>query len=94
MLLVHPQVRGNLCTVPVDLRTSFDGSSGLVQRVFQQSLLEGHSFLFLNPRRDRLKMLWRDREGLPVWYVTVRQHHQSRTGLADCTLQPRPPVHR
>jgi hypothetical protein len=47
MLLINPQVRVYLCTMPVALRKSFDGLSGLVQSVAQQSLLEGHLFLFL-----------------------------------------------
>lgn len=73
MLLVNPQVRVYLCTMPVDLRKSFDGLSGLVQSVFQQSLLEGHLFLFLNRRRDRLKMLWWDRDGLAIWYKRLER---------------------
>ena len=39
----------------------------LVQPVFQRDPLEGHLFLFLNRRRDRLKMLWWDRDGLALF---------------------------
>ena len=61
-------VRVFLCTRPTDMRKSFDGLSGLVQECFGQDLLTGHLFLFLNRRRDRLKILYFDRDGLALWY--------------------------
>jgi transposase len=50
------------------MRKSFDGLSGLVQECFAQDFLTGHLFLFLNRRRDRLKILYFDRDGLAIWY--------------------------
>jgi len=61
-------VRVFLCTRPTDLRKGFDGLSGLVQDCFSQDLLTGHLFLFLNRRRDRIKILYFDRDGLAIWY--------------------------
>jgi len=61
-------VRIFLCTQDVDLRKSFDGLSGLVHECFGQDPLSGHLFLFLNRRRDRIKMLYFDRDGLAIWY--------------------------
>src|SRR3974390_864403 len=61
-------VRVFLCTRPTDLRKGFDGLSGLVQECFSQDLLTGHLFLFLNRRRDRIKVLHFDRDGLVIWY--------------------------
>ena len=57
-------VRVFLCTRPTDMRKGFDGLSGLVQECFSQDLLTGHLFLFLNRRRDRIKILYFDRDGL------------------------------
>src|SRR5574340_676699 len=57
-----------LCVQPVDLRKSFDGLSGLVESVFERDVLDGHLFLFINKRRDRIKALWWDRDGLAIWY--------------------------
>ena len=53
---------------PVDLRKGFDGLSAVVQTVFDRNVLDGHLFLFLNRRRDRIKLLWWDRDGLAVFY--------------------------
>lgn len=68
MLNLPTQARVFLCTAPVDLRKSFDGLSGLVESVFQGNVLDGHLFLFVNKRRDRIKALWWDRDGLIIWY--------------------------
>ena len=61
-------VRIFLCSRPTDLRKSFDGLTGLVQECFGQDPLTGHLFLFLNRRRDRIKILYFDRDGLAIWY--------------------------
>ena len=50
-------VRVFLCTQPTDMRKGFDGLMGLVTSVLEQDPLSGHLFLFLNGRRDRLKIL-------------------------------------
>ena len=62
-----------LCVQPVDLRKSFDGLGGLVETVFRRSLLDGHLFLFLNKRCDRLKALWWDQDGLVIWYKRLER---------------------
>ena len=68
MIMLPSAVRVFLCTRSTDLRKSFDGLSGLVQECFGQELLTGHLFLFLNRRRDRIKILYFDRDGLAIWY--------------------------
>jgi transposase len=50
------------------MRKSFDGLSGLVEECFRQDLLDGHLFLFVNRRRDRIKVLYFDHDGLAIWY--------------------------
>src|SRR5580658_3982315 len=68
MITLPSSVRIFLCTRPTDLRKSFDGLTGLVQECFGQDPLTGHLFLFLNRRRDRIKILYFDRDGLAIWY--------------------------
>lgn len=58
---------------PVDLRKGFDGLSAAVQAVFDRNVLDGHLFLFLNRRRDRVKLLWWDRDGLAVFYKRLER---------------------
>ena len=68
MIMLPSTARIFLCTRPTDMRKSFDGLSGLVQECFDQDLLTGHLFLFVNRRRDRIKLLHFDRDGLVIWY--------------------------
>ena len=65
--LSHP-VRVFLHTPATDLRKGFDALSGLVTTAFNQDPTCGHLFLFVNRRRDRLKILYWDRDGLAIWY--------------------------
>jgi transposase len=67
MLSIPAGVRVFLCVQPTDMRKSFDGLTGLVQSVFDRNILDGHLFLFVNRRRDKLKLLYWDRDGLALW---------------------------
>jgi transposase len=67
MIMLPSSVRIFLCTRSTDMRQSFDGLSGLVQECFGHDPLTGHLFLFLNRRRDRIKILYFDRDGLAIW---------------------------
>ena len=63
-----PNLRIYLHTQPTDMRKSFDGLSGLVRSVFQADPADGSLYLFINRRRDRIKMMWWDRDGLALFY--------------------------
>jgi transposase len=67
MLSFPPGLQVFLAVEPVDMRKSFDGLSAAVQTVFDRDVLEGHLFLFLNRRRDLVKCLWWDRDGLAIF---------------------------
>jgi transposase len=65
--VAHP-VRVFLHTPATDLRKGFDALCGLVSTAFGQDPTSGHLFLFVNRRRDRIKILYWDRDGLAIWY--------------------------
>jgi len=75
MLSLPPGIQVFMATAPVDMRKSFDGLSAVVQTVFDRNVLDGHLFLFLNRRRDRIKVLWWDRDGLAIWSKTLESHY-------------------
>ena len=52
----------------VDLRKGFEGLGAMVEKAFEQKLTSGAYFVFLNQRRDRMKVLYWDADGLAIWY--------------------------
>lgn len=73
MLNVSTKVRIFLCTKPTDLRKGFDGLHGLVLEVLRQDPLSGDLFVFLNKRRDRLKLLVWEGDGWMILYKRLEQ---------------------
>ena len=68
MISLPHTVRVFLHTPATDLRKGFDALCGLVSAAFGQDPTSGHLFLFVNRRRDRIKILYWDRDGLAIWY--------------------------
>ena len=68
----------------VDMRKSFDGLHGIIQTEFQRDVRLGDLFLFLNRRRNRIKLMYWDRDGLAIWMKRLErgtfQRPQSATG--------------
>ena len=55
------------------MRKGFNGLSGLVREYISHELTGGDAFIFLNKRRDRVKILVWDRTGFVVWYKVLEQ---------------------
>lgn len=68
MLSLGPQHRYFLYLGSADMRKGFDGLSGLVSSSLSGDPLSGDVFLFVNRRRDRMKLLVWDRSGFVLWY--------------------------
>jgi transposase len=58
---------------PTDMRKGFDGLCGLVSNSLLLDPLSGTFFLFVNRRRDRMKVLYWDGDGLAIWYRRLEQ---------------------
>lgn len=56
-----------------DMRKGFDGLYALVANRLKHDPLSGSLFLFVNRRRDRLKVLYWDGDGLAIWYRRLEQ---------------------
>ena len=68
MFTLSAAVRIYVAAAPCDLRRGFDGLSALTRSVIGADPLSGHLFVFLNRRRDRIKLLAWDRTGYLILY--------------------------
>ena len=57
-------VRDFVAVPPADLRKGYDG---LARDAVGEDPLSGHLFVFANRRRDRIKVLYWDRDGYAIW---------------------------
>lgn len=73
MLTIPGNARLFLCQHPVSMRKSFEGLSALVEQLFPEELLTGALFIFLNRRRDHMKVLFWDNDGLVIWFKRLEK---------------------
>lgn len=66
MLLLPKSVRVYVATTPCNLKKSFDGLSNEVRTVLAGDPLSGHVFVFLNRRKNQVKLLVWTRGGFTV----------------------------
>ena len=60
-------VRAFVAVPQADLRKGYDGLSRPAREAVRQDPLSGHLFVFTNRRRDRIEILYWDRDGYAVW---------------------------
>jgi transposase len=73
MLTLPASVRIYVAAEAVDLRRGFDGLAAATRGVIGADPLSGHVFVFLNARRNRIKLLVWDRTGYVLVYKRLEQ---------------------
>ena len=68
MLNVSPQIAIQVYAQPADMRKGIDGLSGIVRSEFEADPTDGSLFVFINRRRDRMKILHFDGGGFWLYY--------------------------
>lgn len=73
MLNPPANTKAFICSVPVDMRASFDSLSGMIESHFQLNPLSGDLFVFLSRRRDRMKVLAWELDGYILYYKRLEE---------------------
>jgi len=73
MLTIPGNARLFLCQHPVNMRKSFEGLSAIVEELFPNELLSGALFIFLNRRKDHMKVFFWDKDGLIIWFKRLEK---------------------
>lgn len=73
MLTLPSSVRIYVAAEAVDLRRGFDGLAAATRSLIGESPLSGHLFVFLNRRKNRIKLLVWDRTGYLLLYKRLER---------------------
>jgi transposase len=73
LLALTAATRIYLYRAPCDMRKSFDGLCGLIRSELGEDPLSGSLFVFVNRRRNMVKLLYWDRDGLALWYKRLER---------------------
>jgi transposase len=81
VILVPRAVRVYFATEPTNLRMSFDGLSNAIRHALGYDPLGGHVFVFVNRRRNQVKLIVWTRGGF--W-----NNHEMKVSSVDCSKHP------
>ncbi|MGF1469913.1 MAG: IS66 family insertion sequence element accessory protein TnpB [Sandaracinaceae bacterium] len=78
--MIPASVRIFVCAQPQDMRRSFDGLALAAREHLGEDPESGALFVFVNKRRNRVKVLWFDHRGYCLLYKRL---HRARFSLPD-----------
>lgn len=73
MFMTPANARLFLYQTPVRMHKSFEGLSAIVEQMFPGELLSGAFFIFLNRRKDLMKVLYWDGDGFVIFYKRLEK---------------------
>jgi len=68
------------------MRKSFSGLSGVVRQLLRKDPLSGHAFLFLNRKRNYVKVLWWDQTGYCIYAKRLAKGSFSALSKSEISL--------
>ena len=72
-LSVSTKTKIYIATKPTDMRKAIDGLSVLAAELKISSLQSGHLFIFYNHARDKVKVLFWDKNGFVIYYKRLER---------------------
>ena len=73
MLTLPPSVRIYLAVDKVDMRCGHDGLSAIVRNQWRLDIFQGHLFVFVGRKGDRVKILFWERGGFVLYYQRLER---------------------
>ena len=73
MLGLPPCVRIYFATGLVDMRNGVDGLRTIVEQVLKRNPNDGHLFVFVGKSRDKLKILFWDKNGYVIYFKRLER---------------------
>jgi len=71
--MLPPSVRIFVCTVPQDMRRSFDGLALATRQLLGEDPQSGALFVFVGKSKTRAKVLWFERNGYCLLYKRLHR---------------------
>ena len=85
MLKVRSGVQIYVSVPAIDMRKSIDSLSALVSQEFKSNPQSGHLFIFFNRTRDKVKLIYWDKNGYVLHYKRMEKHRFFVPNLSGCT---------
>ena len=73
--------------VHVDFRKSIDGLSAVADSNFEADTFQKNLFVFVNRKKDKIKMLYWDRTGFALWYKRLEKGRFKWPKVEDDTVE-------
>ena len=89
MIHLPASVRVYVCLTPCDMRKSFDSLHALVREHLELDAFAGHLFVFASRRKDRVKILYWDRDGFALWSKRLEEGTYAMPLAADAVERRR-----
>ncbi|MCC5831970.1 MAG: IS66 family insertion sequence element accessory protein TnpB [Chlamydiales bacterium] len=89
MLTLPGHARLFLYQHPMNMRKSFEGLSAIIEELFPGELYSDAFFIFLNRRKDHMKVLFWDGDGFVIWFKRLEQGTFSWKWGSQTTLDRR-----
>ena len=85
MLHLSPAIRYYLYTSDTDMRKGFDSLCGIVSSQMSLDALSGAVFIFINKRRNQVKLLLWEGDGLSLYYKRLEKGTYERPASNETT---------
>ncbi len=74
MLKLRENIEVYVCLEPIDMRKAMNGLLCLVANEFKENPQSGNLFLFFNKSKDKVKIIYWDRNGYVLHYKRLEKH--------------------